>query len=408
MKLSELQSVVKDQEEVLNTFDLGTIRELLGSLPVIQSHALVVSGIRRCGKSVLLHQFIWKEKEDVFFLNFADIRLYGFSAADFRLLDDLIKESRKKILFFDEIQDAEGWELYVRQKLDQSMRIILTSSNARMLSVELGTHLTGRHISRELFPFSFNEFCSFSGLPADSKSYFSYLDKGGFPEYLKTNNIELLSLLIEDIIHRDIAVRYGIREISGLKKLCIYLISNFARPFSPSKLTGTTGVRSASTVLEYLSYLESCYLFNIVPRFSWSLKGQMLSGKKVYVVDNGLIKAASVTASGDLGRKLENSVYWTIRRTTKNIWYYSDGHSECDFIFKTDNAFAAIQVCVELNGDNQEWETAGILSALRFFNLTEGLILTLDQTDKILVENYIIHVVPAYQFDLVRKTDISA
>jgi predicted AAA+ superfamily ATPase len=288
------------------------------------------------------------------------------------------------------------------------MRIILTGSNARMLSVELGTHLTGRHISRELFPFSFNEFCSFSSLPADSKSYFSYLNKGGFPEYLKTNNIELLSLLIEDIIHRDIAVRYGIREISGLKKLCIYLISNFARPFSPSKLTGITGVRSASTVLEYLSYLESCYLFNIVPRFSWSLKGQMLSGKKVYVVDNGLIKAASVTASGDLGRKLENSVYWTIRRTTKNIWYYSDGHSECDFICKTDNTFAAIQVCLELNGDNQERETAGILSALRFFNLTEGLILTLDQTDKILVENYIIHVVPAYQFDLVRKTDISA
>jgi uncharacterized protein len=277
-----------------------------------------------------------------------------------------------------------------------------------MLSIELGTHLTGRHISRELFPFSFKEFCSFSGLPSDSTSYFSYLNKGGFPEYLKTNNIELLSLLIEDIIYRDIAIRYGIREISGIKKLCIYLISNIAKPFSPSKLTSLIGVKSASTVLEYLSYFESCYLFNVVPRFSWSLKGQMLSGKKVYVVDNGLIKAASVSASADLGRKLENSVYWTIRRTSKNIWYYSDGHCECDFICKVNDAYSAIQVCLELNGDNQEREIAGILSALRFFNLTEGIIITLNQSDKILIGNLVIHVIPVFLFDLTNKADILA
>ena len=126
MKYSELKAVAEEQKDNLLSFELGIIRELLHFLPVTHSHALVVSGIRRCGKSVLLHQFIRNEIDDVFYFNFADIRLYEFSAGDFILLDELIKSSRKSILFFDEIQIIDGWELYVRQKLDQSARIIIT------------------------------------------------------------------------------------------------------------------------------------------------------------------------------------------------------------------------------------------------------------------------------------------
>ena len=399
MKYSDIQSVAEDQKEILYSFELGTIRELLHSLPVTSSHALVVSGIRRCGKSVLLHQFIRNEIDDVFYFNFADIRLYEFSASDFILLDEMIRESRKKILFFDEIQIVDGWELYVRQKLDQSVRIIITGSNARMLSVELGTNLTGRHITKELFPFSYSEFCSFYSCRYEKESYLSYLEKGGFPEFLKTGNSELLSFLLEDILHRDIATRYGIRDISGLKKLCIYIMSNTAKPVSPSKLTSVIGVKSSSTVLEYLSYFESSYLVNLIPRFSWSVKGQMLSEKKVYVIDNGLIKVASVSVSKDSGRKFENAVYWNIRRKTKKIWYFSDGNSECDFIFQINEDYSAIQVCFELNGDNQEREINGLLAALRFFDLKEGIILTVDQTDKILKDNYTINVVPVYNFE---------
>lgn len=372
----------------------------MGQLPVTKTHALVVSGIRRCGKSVLLHQFIRNEIDEVFYFNFADIRLYQFSASDFILLDELIKESHKKILFFDEIQNIDGWELYVRQKLDQSVRVIITGLNARMLSVELGTNLTGRHISKELFPFSYNEFCSFFSYEHNKESYLSFIQKGGFPEYLKTGNSELISFLLEDILHRDIATRYSIRDISGLKKLCVYVMSNTAKHVSPSKLTSAIGVKSSSTVLEYLSYFESSYLVNLIPRFSWSVKGQMLSEKKVYVVDNGFVNVASVSASKDLGRKFENVVYWNIRRKTRKIWYYSDGHLECDFIFQKNEDYLAIQVCYELNGDNQERELNGLIAALEFFNLREGVILTLDQTDKILKDGYTIHVVPAYKFEL--------
>jgi len=400
MKYSELQAVVNEQIDILFSFELGTSRELLKSLPVTNSHALVVSGIRRCGKSVLLHQFIRNEINDVFYFNFADIRLYEFLASDFVLLDEIIRESGKKILFFDEIQIIKGWELYIRQKLDQSVRVIITGSNARMLSVELGTNLTGRHISKELFPFNYREFCSFHSLLYNKESLVSFLDNGGFPEFQKTNNKELLSFLIEDIIFRDIATRHAIRDISGLKNLCIYVMSNTAKLVSPSKLTSIIGVKSPSTVLEYLTYFESSYLLNLVPRFSYSVKGQMLSEKKIYVVDNGLVNVASISASKDTGRKFENAVYWSIRRKTKNIWYYSDGYSECNFIYKLDDDYFAIQVCYEMNGDNQEREINGLLAALKFFNLSEGIILTVDQTDKILIDGYKIKVVPVYQFAL--------
>ena len=399
MKYSDLEAVVNEQRDILYSLELGTTRELLESLPVINTHALVVSGIRRCGKSVLLHQFIRSEIEDVFYLNFADIRLYEFLAADFILIDKLIKESEKKILFFDEIQNIKGWELFVRQKLDQSVRVIITGSNARMLSIELGTNLTGRHIPKELFPFNYREFCSLRSMQNNKESLIAFLNDGGFPEFLKTNNKELLSFLIEDIIYRDIATRHAIRDIAGLKNLCIYAMSNAAKPVSPSKLTGIIGVKSPSTVLEYLSYFESSYLLNLVPRFSYSVKGQMTSEKKIYVVDNGLINVASISASNDLGRKFENAVYWSIRRKTKSIWYFSDGLSECDFIYKLNEDFFAIQVCYEMNGDNQQREINGLLAALKYFSLKEGVILTIDQRDLIIAEGYQINVVPAYEYN---------
>lgn len=400
MKYSELQSIVNEQADSFRSFDLGVTREILPLLPVITSHALVVSGIRRCGKSVLLHQYVRNEIHEVFYFNFADIRIFNFSVNDFSLLDEIVNTSGKKILFFDEIQLVEGWEIFVRQKLDQKMRIIITGSNAKMLSAELGTNLTGRHISKELFTFNFTEFCLLKNIKQNKESYESYIELGGFPEYLKTNNKELLSSLIEDIIFRDIATRHAIRDIRGLKNLCIFLMSAAAKLISPSKLTHVIGVKSPSTVLEYLSYFESSYVINLIPKFSYSIKAQMLSEKKVYIVDNGLISVSSISASKDIGRKLENTIYWDIRRKTKSVWYFSVNQLECDFVYKLNDAYFALQVCYELHHDNQEREINGVLAALKFFNLKEGTIVTLSQSDIISVDSYIIKVIPAYQFQI--------
>ncbi len=402
MKYSDIQVVVNEQANSFRSFELGISRELLPLLPVSTSHALVVSGIRRCGKSVLLHQFVRNEIEDVFYFNFADIRLYDFSVNDFILLDEIVKASGKKILFFDEIQLVKGWEIYVRQKLDQLIRVIITGSNAQMLSIELGTNLTGRHISKELFPFSFKEFCLLYNYDFNRENYESYLDKGGFPEFLKMNNKDMLSSLIEDIIYRDIATRYAIRDIKGLKTLCIYLMSVAGNRISPSKLTSVIGVKSPSTVLEYLSHFESSYVINLISKFSYSLKSQMLSEKKVYIVDNGLINVSSISASKDLGRKFENVIYWDIRKFTKSIWYFADNISECDFVYKINETYFAIQVCYELHNDNQEREIKGLLLAMKYFNLNEGVILTINQSDLIIIDSYKIKVIPAYKFEFIQ------
>ncbi|MDR0301847.1 MAG: ATP-binding protein, partial [Treponema sp.] len=292
MNLLDIWDTCERQKIALNEKNSGLERQFLTKLPDLQSHALVVTGIRRCGKSTLLHQFIQKLGRDYFYLNFDDLRLADFSHADFALLDRVIADSGAKLLFFDEIQSASHWELYVRQKLDEGFQVLVTGSNASLLSRELGDRLTGRHISKELVPFSYREFCEFTGQQAGSDSLENYLEKGGFPEYLKSGNTDVLTQLQSDILYRDIAVRYGIRDAASLRRLFVYLASNPAQKISPSKLIQTVGVKSPTTVLEYISYLEAAYLINLLPCFAWSVKAQSLAPKKVYVVDSGIVKTA--------------------------------------------------------------------------------------------------------------------
>jgi predicted AAA+ superfamily ATPase len=272
MKLSEIRNAAGDQKTALEERDPGYKRELLSKLPDIKSHALIVSGIRRCGKSTLLHQFVKKLNRPFFYFNFDDFRLGAFERADFSLLDAVVKESGSKLLFFDEVQSSEGWELYVRQKLDEGFQIIITGSNASFLSRELGSRLTGRHLSKELFPFSYREYCGFTGQAPGGKSLEKYLANGGFPEYLKNRNPEILVQLQSDILYRDIAVRYGLRDASSLRRLFVYMLSNPAQLVSPSRLTAVAGVKSPTTVLEYFSYFEAAYLLYRMPCFAWTAK----------------------------------------------------------------------------------------------------------------------------------------
>jgi predicted AAA+ superfamily ATPase len=408
MKLSEIEHISTGQKLVLEQQEKGLERLFFPKLPDIQSHALVVNGIRRCGKSTLLRQFVQKLKRAFFYLNFDDIRLAPFSYADFRLLDAAIKESGSKVLFFDEIQSVKKWALYIRQKLDEGFQVVITGSNASLLSRELGSRLTGRHISKELFPFSYEEFCLFLNFKQCPQSFLQYLEKGGFPEFLKTNNTDILVQLQSDILYRDIAVRYGIRDASSLKRLFVYLVSNPAQLFSPSKLTGITGVKSSTTVLEYISHFESAYLVYLLPCFSWSIKAQNLARKKVYIADSGIIKTGSVSFSDNHGALLENFIFCFLRSKTgikfsrkdREIFYFSGKTgNECDFIiFPYSNPFC-IQVCWELTHDNQDREISGLLEAMDYFNLKKGFIITFDTKDIIRTSGKIINVIPAWQTD---------
>jgi predicted AAA+ superfamily ATPase len=400
MKLSEIREIGESLKADLDLRDSGYERGLLSGLPDITSHALIVSGIRRCGKSTLLHQFVKKQGRPFFYFNFDDLRLAGFAIADYGLLDSVIAESGAKLLFFDEVQSVERWELYVRQKLDEGFQVILTGSNASLLSRELGSRLTGRHISKELFPFSYREVCGFTGVAAGPGSLDTYLERGGFPEYLKTGNQDILLQLQTDILYRDIAVRYRIRDVSSLARLFVYMLSNPAQLVSPSKLCSVAGVKSATTVLEYFSYFEAAYLVSLVPCFSWSAKASASAPKKLYIADPGLIKTGSTAFSGNRGALLENFVFNSLREKTTDLYYFTGkGGGECDFVVGIrEKVPDCIQVCWDLNRDNEEREIQGLREALEFFDVGEGLILTRDTEDRINLGEKNIRVLPVWKY----------
>ena len=305
---------------------------------------------------------------------------------------------RLKIPTFASYSNASGiFMLLALEYLDERFQILATGSNASLLGGELGTKLTGRHITKELYPFSYSEFLDFKKEPRCLESLGKYLELGGFPEYLKTGNDDILAQLQQDILYRDVAVRYGIRDVASLKRLLTYLISNAGRLVSPSKLTGTIGVKSPSTVLEYFSHLETSYLIHQVSRFAWSAKAQSLAPKKVYIVDPGLVRNGSVSFTPDSGSRLENFVFLEYRRRTDDIFYFSDGDRECDFIvYPHGGKPRCVQVCWTLTRDNEDREIGGLLSALDFFGLSDGTIITANTSDTILKDGKTIRVMPAH------------
>lgn len=377
----QVAEVIDNQNERWLKKTDNTPREKVSGINLHKGFAGIISGIRRCGKSTLLRQLLPTVSGSSLFLNFEDPRLSGFEKGDFRRIDLELKNRKTKNLFLDEIQMLDSWELYVRQKLDEGFQVIVTGSNATLLSRELGTKLTGRHLSTELFPFSYKEFLQLKKRKDTSKNISEYIQEGGFPEFLKLKDPEILHQLLDDILLRDIAVRYGVRDTNSLRRLAVYLISNIGKPVSATKLTQLFDIKAASTILEYFSYLEDAYLLQFVPKFSYSIKTQIRNPKKVYTIDLGLFTHNSITFTEEKGRRLENLVYLYYRRQGMEIFYFKE-KKECDFIvFKKNKVQEAVQVCYEINPDNLNREIAGLTEALKFFNLKKGKIITFTQSD---------------------------
>ncbi len=400
IRQSDLTTIINVQKKHLSSGRNDIGRNLLNELPAnLDNHALIISGIRRCGKSTLLGQLIKSMHEDFLFINFDTPLLYGFEMADFTMLDQIIAKKGCNRLFFDEIQVVKGWELYIRQKLDERFKVIVTGSNASLLSQELGTKLTGRHITKILYPFSFQEFNRFLQLKSDTQALLKYLDKGGFPDYVKTNNPEILTSLFEDILFRDIAVRFGVRDIQSLKRLLLYLVANVGNMVTANKLTHVLEIKSTATILEYFSYFEQTYLLSLMPKFSYSYKVQSVNPRKIFIMDNGLIGAVTPSYSKDLGRKLENAVYWKLRQLNKTAFYFNETGFECDFVVTRNNEVEElIQVCYDLNHDTSIREERGLLEAMKYFNKDVGTIITINQRDEILTNGKTIRVIPAFEF----------
>lgn len=355
---------------------------------------IIISGLRRCGKSVLQEQLRYELGKSDYFINFDDDRLIDFKLEDFQMLYESFIElyGIQKTFYFDEIQNIVGWERFVRRLHDAGNKLYITGSNASMLSMELGTRLTGRYIEYHLYPYSFSEFLSYKGFKKLKPSHLTTLKKstlkrefnafmqdGGLPEYIEQKYEDYLHSLYESIIYRDVIVRYKINNHQAIKELVYYLASNIGKDCSFNSLKKTLGLASATTVSNYCDYLQSTFLCYFVRRYDHSLKKQLQSVKKIYFVDQALAMKIGFRTSKDQGRLLENIVFLELIRRGKDVYYHKDKH-ECDFILRENTKItSAIQVCVSLDNEKtKEREIAGLVEAMQTYQLTTGFILTED------------------------------
>ncbi len=404
MDKERLLSIVKLQRAELNQFDEGTIREERSGIDINIPFAIILSGIRRCGKSTLLRQIIRKQK-DFYYFNFEDSRAIDFNVNDFEKLDQIFHEEygESNYYFFDEIQNIPKWEIYVRRLIDLKKRVVITGSNASLLSKELGTRLTGRHLTHEIFPFSFNEFLTIEKKQANINSFANYLVEGGFPEYLQYKRPDILQILLNDLLNRDIATRYKIRSQKQLKELAIYLLTNVGKQFTYNSLRKNFKLGSVNSVIAFISHFEEAYLIFTITKFAYSYKKSLVNPKKVYSIDNGLTIRNSASFFDDKGRLLENIVLINIRKKYKEIFYFQE-KNECDFIIKDGSKIVrAIQVTYEVNNDNKDREINGLVEAMEKFRLNEGIILTYNQTDNFIINKKKIKVLPIWKWLLDHK-----
>ena len=415
---TDIRALLIEQREEFLKKDLGTERQKLVEISKYKDtpFPIVISGLRRAGKSTLLAQLAHKfyPKQDYFYVNFEDERFLNFTVSDFTKLHELLIElfGNQKVFLLDEIQNIEGWERFVSRMINGGYKFYITGSNASLLSKELGTKLTGRYIPIELFPFSFDEYIQFKNMPSFEltrlttvqkgklKNAFSdYLQKGGIPQVLQYPELPIHKTLYDDIINRDVATRYKITDTKPLRELTFYLLSNISSLVSYNKLKGLLKIGSVNTITSYIGYLETSWLILVINRYAFSVKQQQIANKKVYCIDTGLVKSVAFSFSEDWGKFLENMVFLKLRRLyNEDIYYYkTKTEKEVDFYLPKKKTF--IQVCQSINDPvTRERELRALVEAMGEVEKGTGFILTEDEKETLSFDGRVIPVLPIYEW----------
>ncbi len=371
-------------------------RLLLADLAVRSTQATVLTGVRRCGKSTLQAQLM-RRSAKAFYCNFEDTRLFGMGPDDFpaflSVLDELTDPEQP--VFLDEVQEIAQWQRLVRSLLDRGRTVCVTGSNASLLGLELGAKLTGRHLSFEVFPFSYPEYLSFTGKNPGAESFHAFLEDGGFPVFLEERRDLILQELLRDVVQRDVAVRHGLRETRHVMNLILFLLANTGQPISFQNITKNLAIPTVGQTSRYMEFLQDAYLIFTVPKYSESFKKRVIAPAKYFAIDNGLRRANSPQVQPDLGHRLENAVALHLRRNTRDLCYAGARDLwECDFITPD----AAIQVCAELTPANLGRELRGVIEGTRLHGKRRALVVTLDQSDHLKEDGVDIDVIPAWSW----------
>lgn len=358
--------------------------------------ATVLTGVRRSGKSTLQAQLMRREGAG-FACNLEDMRLFGLGPDDFAAFLAVVDElaGAGQPVFLDEVQEVDEWQRLVRALLDRGRAVCVTGSNASLLGRELGTKLTGRHLSFEVFPFSYPEYRAFTGTEPGATSLKTWLDDGGFPGFLAERNDLVLQELLRDVVLRDVTGRHGLRGSRHVMTLLLLLFANTGQPFSFQRLTKNLAIPTVGQTSRYVELLEDAYLLFPVPKHATSYRQRVVAPARYYAVDNGLRRANSPQLQPDLGHRLENAVALHLRRLGRDLaWAGEKDAWECDFVTHD----AAIQVCLELTPQNLARELRGVVAATRLPGRRRAVVVTLDQTDHLREDGVDVEVVPAWRF----------
>ena len=400
-------------------------------IPLATGKIITLMGARRSGKTFLLYQLVDRllkqgvSKERIFFLNFEDERL-DLEAKHLDLILQAYQELYLELEFsecyflFDEIQNVQGWERFVRRLHESvSRNIFVTGSNARLLSTEIATALRGRALSRTVYPFDFPEVLKFRGIEVDlfntqNRSRIEvvldeYLEQGGFPELLTVDDQylrdEILQNYFEVMLLRDLAERKGFGNITALRYFLKRLAASATKQISVHRIFNelkSAGVKiGKNTLYSYLHGAEDIFLAHMLPKYSTRISTRELGEKKVYFIDNGLLNAIRFRFSADRGKAMEQIVFWKLMRMKSSraeLFFYKNSY-ECDFLIQDQNSFAAFQVCHNLEEpETKQREIKGLVKTCKALDLNRGTIITRSETNEITKDGVMITVKPLAEF----------
>lgn len=373
----------------------------------------LITGPRRVGKSV--YALLMLRGKNFAYLNFDDSQLLEKWDEDLVMsaLDDVYPDY--DYILLDEIQNLPGWDLWVSKLYRRGKNLIITGSNAKMLSSEMATVLTGRYLQIEMLPFSLDETLRWKNINTKQKEQVSkaialaddYMRNGGYPETIPARSItkSYLSTLFDSILLKDVAKRHKVRNTIDLYNLATYLLSNFCNPVSANDIAGKLGLQSVATTKKFCNYLSEPYLFFYLPRFNNKLKLMNKAPKKVYIVDNGFVQSTAFNLSENLGRLLENQVFVELIRrgytSGKTLFYYrTRNDKEIDFVTrKGPKVQQLIQVCYDMFSEKtRKRELDALVEAAEDLHCENLLVITYDQQGEIEWKGYPINIVSVNTF----------
>ena len=375
----------------------------------------LITGPRRVGKST--QALLMLRNTNFAYLNFDSQALLESwnSNLVMRMLDDVYPDY--DYILLDEVQNLDGWDLWISELYREGKNLIITGSNAKMLSSEMATVLTGKYLQVEMLPFSLEEFFDWNGLNLKELGseqtteravlIDDYLRNGGYPEVVKARQLTrtYLDTLFDSIVWKDVAKRHHVRNVSDLNNLALYFVSNFCNAVSANELTRELGFSSVNTTKKFMDYLHEPFMFYYLYRYNNKLKLMKKASRKVYVVDNGFVAAKAFSLSENLGRLLENQVFIELLRRgydcEKSIFYYrSRNDKEVDFVLRDGTRIERlVQVCYDMSSPKtQKRETDSLVECAEELNCRNLVIVTNAEKRTIEKDGYKIDVVPVFDF----------